>query len=196
MATKIQKISKVIALQIGQNFENLSVTIWFDMAEWMEEFPDANLFALFKRPGDDYASPVAVLYSADDMELGWQVGTFETSVVGIGYLEIRAVDPNIGLLKKSKVIPCSIETTLDPGDVVPDPYTDWLNQLLSLASQAQDDASRAETAAALATSGGTGGILKFEVDGNGHAWVTYSSDVRYQFEIEDGRLMLSESGED
>ena len=192
MAAKLLKIDKVVSLQLGQNFENLGTTIQFDMSDWMAAYPNASLFILVKRPFDDYASPVSSTFDAETKILTWTVGMWETSVLGIAKAEVRAVNPDTGLLAKSRVIPCSIEETIDPELVIPDPYEQWLDKLTGLAAETEVNAQRSEIAAAIAE-GASGGILMLNIEDDGHLWFTFTEALPYRFELENGRLIAYES---
>ena len=128
MANTIQKESKIIYLQIGQNYENLGVQKQFDVSEWTAEFPDAHIYLLFKRPGEEAAAPVNTALDADGV-LTWTVSNWETGIIGIGFAEIRAIDSSTGLVKKSHVIPCSIEASVTDEDEAPD-YPSWVDRML------------------------------------------------------------------
>ena len=128
MANTIQKESKIIYLQIGQNYENLGVQKQFDVSEWTAEFPDAHIYLLFKRPGEEAAAPVNTALDEDGI-LTWTVSNWETGIIGIGFAEIRAIDSSTGLVKKSHVIPCSIEASVTDEDEAPD-YPSWVDRML------------------------------------------------------------------
>ena len=128
MANTIQKESKIIYLQIGQNYENLGVQKQFDVSEWTAEFPDAHIYLLFKRPGEEAAAPVNTTLDEDGI-LTWTVSNWETGIIGIGFAEIRAIDSSTGLVKKSHVIPCSIEASVTDEDAAPD-YPSWVDRML------------------------------------------------------------------
>ena len=128
MANTIQKESKIIYLQIGQNYENLGVQKQFDVSEWTAEFPDAHIYLLFKRPGEEAAAPVNTTLDEDGV-LTWTVSNWETGIIGIGFAEIRAIDSSTGLVKKSHVIPCSIEASVTDEDEAPD-YPSWVDRML------------------------------------------------------------------
>lgn len=128
MANTIQKESKIIYLQIGQNYENLGVQKQFDVSEWTAEFPDAHIYLLFKRPGEEAAAPVNTTLDEDGI-LTWTVSNWETGIIGIGFAEIRAIDSSTGLVKKSHVIPCSIEASVTDEDEAPD-YPSWVDRML------------------------------------------------------------------
>lgn len=127
MAKTIQKESKIVYLQIGQNYEHLAETKQFDVSEWVSEFPDATIYMLFKRPGEEAVAPVQT--TLEDGILTWTISNWETGVLGVGFAEIRAIDSSTGMVKKSHVIPCSIEASVTDEDVAPD-YPSWVDRML------------------------------------------------------------------
>lgn len=142
------EIDKVSYLHIGQQGENEAVTIELDMTSWADEHPDASFAILFKPYNEDQPSPVLTTY--DEPVLTWVVGSSVTQNVGVGYTEIRAFSAG-GLIKKSKVIPTSVEYSVS-GDssVTPPAYADWVNNVLGYkeaAETAQEAAEAAQEAA-------------------------------------------------
>ena len=129
MANTVQKESKVVYLQIGQNYEHLAETKQFDVSEWVAEFPDATIYMLFKRPGEAAVAPVQT--TLEDGILTWTISNWETGIIGIGFAEIRAIDSSTGMVKKSHVIPCSIEASVTDEDSAPD-YPSWVDRMITM----------------------------------------------------------------
>lgn len=135
------KIDKIASLRIGQRGENLATDIKMDVSDWITVHPDASYYCLFKRPDEVQVQPV--LSSLEDDVLTWTVRAWECAVIGVGYLEVRAVNPDTGLVAKSRVIPCAIEDSVidDEGPVPPE--MSWVGEVLA----AKDTAVAAKTAA-------------------------------------------------
>lgn len=135
------KIDKIASLRIGQRGENLATDIKMDVSDWIAVHPDANFYCLFKRPDEVQVQPV--LSSLEEDVLTWTVRAWECAVIGVGYLEVRAVNPDTGLVAKSRVIPCAIEDSVidDEGPVPPE--MSWVGEVLA----AKDTAVAAKTAA-------------------------------------------------
>lgn len=135
------KIDKIASLRIGQRGENLATDIKMDVSDWITVHPDANYYCLFKRPDEVQVQPV--LSSLEEDVLTWTVRAWECAVIGVGYLEVRAVNPDTGLVAKSRVIPCAIEDSVidDEGPVPPE--MTWVGEVLA----AKDTAVAAKTAA-------------------------------------------------
>lgn len=131
MIETIKKIENIYYLQIGVQGENIANAIQMDISSWRSEFPNAGFHILFKRYNENVAYPVAT--ELTDNILTWYPTVTDTEVTGVGYVEVRATDQTTGLVKKSRIIPTSVENSVSGmSSPVPDPFDDWLNQLLAL----------------------------------------------------------------
>ena len=144
------EIDKLASLSIGVQGENGARNIEVDMTSWAEEFPGASFHVLFKAYNEAYASPMTSTRTGNI--LTWNVTLGATQTAGVGYTEIRAINPTTGLVKKTKIIPTSVERSVTGYDTasVPPPYTDWVNGVLAAADDAEDAKDAAETAQAAA----------------------------------------------
>lgn len=129
------KIDKIVSLKIGQHGENLATDIKMDVSDWVAIHPDAHYHCLFKRPGEVQVLPV--LSSFEDGILTWSVRAWECGVIGVGYLEVMAVDPDTGMVAKSRVIPCSVEDSIidDEGPVPPE--MSWVEEVIEAKNDAE-----------------------------------------------------------
>jgi len=133
----VVKIEKLQYLQIGVQGETGALSIPIDVTSWEEElretFPQMGYHILFKPNGA--TSPIIVLEKFDGPTntLTWEITLPATYAAGMGYTEIRLLDHQNGLLKKSRVIPTTVETSVSgvEGGTVPAPYEDWVNQVLA-----------------------------------------------------------------
>lgn len=139
-------IDKVYSLTIGVQGEHIARPIEFDMSAWIELYPDALFYVLFKPYNAIAASPQLSDYQ--DGILTWTPTLGATAVAGVGYTEVRAINPDTGLIRKSRIIPTSVEhsvTGVDSEDP-PEPYADWVNRVLLAADTSESDRERAEIA--------------------------------------------------
>lgn len=145
MVETIKKIENIYYLQIGVQGENIANAIQFDMSTWITEYPSAHIHVLFKPYNSNIPSPVAT--ELDENILTWRPSYTATAVTGVGYTEVRAIDPDTGLVKKSRIIPTSVENSVSGTDGVeiPSPFEEWANQVLAVAD---DVAQAAEDTAA------------------------------------------------
>ena len=160
MASVDYEIEKLQYLTIGQQGESNATQINIDMSAWVEELSemgyDNPVFHLLFMP---YNAVVPLTtntsYDADTKILTWTVTDSDTAHTGLGYTEIRALNhPDNGLLKKSSVIPTTVNTSVTgvEGGVPPAPYDDWLNSILILIGQLNNALNGAVTSYALSNS--------------------------------------------
>lgn len=146
------KIDEIKMLRLGQRDENLSRSLTFDCSDWLEQYPEASIHVLFRRPGESAIVPMST--TLEGTTLTWLIHDFEVGKTGIGNAEFRAVD-TAGLRRKSRIIPCSIEETL-LGDDETVLYTqDQVDETLAHIGEAAQSALAAkasEEAAALSAS--------------------------------------------
>lgn len=165
-------IDKVYSLTIGVQGENAARVIEFDMSAWVELYPDAAFHVLFKPYNALTVSPM--LSTFEDNILTWTPTLGATAVVGVGYTEIRALDPNTGLIRKTRIIPTSVEHSVSGADEnPPQPYADWVNRILEAGSDAVNGA-----AAVAAVSQGE--EVAFEIDEDGHLNIVYTESGESQ----------------
>lgn len=183
----IPKIDKVFYLQIGVQGENIARDIQLDVTDWAEKFPEASFHILFKRYNEVYPYPVVTSY--EDGILTWTPSAADTAIEGIGYAEVRAINPDTGMVLKSRVIPTSVENSVSGSDgEVPDPFEEWANQVLA----ASDAAVQAEhiVLAAVAEIAAGNGIFDIRLEEDGHLYFYWTDSADYRFALENGRLML------
>jgi hypothetical protein len=122
-------LTKAVTVFIGRRGENNYRNIEFDVSSLLEDkYPSAALNAIYKRP-DGIAYPVVTNYSTG--VLTWSPSATDTSVVGVGRLEIRVTYGEV--VGKSTRIFTIVEEALADGIVTPPepPAQEWLNQVLS-----------------------------------------------------------------
>lgn len=159
-------IDKVYSLAIGVQGENVARDIEFDMSVWAEQYPEAVFYVLFKPYNAVAASPQLSDYQ--DGILTWTPALGATAVAGVGYTEIRAIDPDTGMIRKSRIIPTSVEHSVtganseDP----PEPFEDWVNNVLQ-------SGTNAANAAAAVVAVSHGAEIDFEINNAGHLIFSY-----------------------
>jgi hypothetical protein len=122
-------LTKAVTVFIGRRGEHHYRNIEFDVSSLLEEkYPGASLNAIFKRP-DGIAYPVVTSYA--NGILTWSPSATDTSIVGVGRLEIRVTYGEV--VGKSIQILTILEDALVDGIVEPPepPAQEWLNQVLS-----------------------------------------------------------------
>lgn len=132
------EVDKIQYLQIGVQGENAATNIEIDMTAWVKAFPSASFYILFKPYNSaSEAVPVTTSYDPETKVLTWTVTASVTQVVGVGYTEIRAIDGTV--LKKTRIIPTSVENSVTGGVQVNPPavYQDWVTSILNAGSDAE-----------------------------------------------------------
>ena len=149
------QIDKIQYLQIGVQGENVATDIEIDMSTWAEKYPNAVFHILFKPYNAIAPSPMESTY--EEGVLTWTVGVGATAVVGVGYTEIRAQDAETGLIKKTRIIPTSVDNSVSGVETTPPAsYQEWVTAVLNAGTDAKNSA-----AAAMAYSQGK--QIKFEI---------------------------------
>ena len=158
-------IEKLYSIRLGVQGENISNPVPIDMTSWVEAFPGASFHILFKRYNETVAYPVLSEY--EDNILTWIPTLADTAIIGVGYAEIRAIDPDTGLVKKSRIVPTAVENSVSGNDsgYLPDPMEQWANKVLAAADSAN-------AAAAFVAQVAAGGKLQFAINAEGHLILT------------------------
>lgn len=173
--TTIPKIDKLIRLYLAQEGDHATDTPQIDMTEWLERWPagEFSYYILYLAPEAELPAPMLTTLDEDGI-LTWIVTQSETQTAGIGFAEVRVIAQD-GRLKKSRVIPVSVEESLTgtEGDI-PESFENWFNQVLANAAvvaEAGEAAEHAEAAAdfidgmtAAATTLPTGSSATAELD--------------------------------
>lgn len=196
MALTVKKIDNIYHLIAGVQGENLGNPIRMDMTSWAFQHPGATFHALFKRPGDIFSYPVVT--QRDGNIMTWFPTVTDTEYLGVGFLEVRAIDARTGMIKKSRIIPTAIErsvTGLDTEDP-PEPFKDWVDIVLNARDEAEDARDEAMDAKELAQQAAlnaisAGGLMYFEINDMGDLIMRGSIGLPYTFEInERGELIF------
>lgn len=143
LATVRYEIDKLQYLVIGQQGENNATTIEIDMDSWVQDlkgrgYDNPCFHLLFMPYNQTVPLTTNTTYDPDTKILSWVVTDSDTAFAGQGYTEIRGLNhPDNGLLKKSQVIPTTVNTSVTgvEGGTPPAPYDDWVNNILELITQ-------------------------------------------------------------
>lgn len=149
----VYKIDDLQYLKIGVQGENNATKIGIDVSSWVDElaedYPNLHFHLLFKPYGQSTALPMVTSYNSVTKILTWEIDLNSTYIQGVGYTETRALNfPDDGLLKKSRVIPTLVETSVSgvEGGSVPAPYEDWVNLVLATKDELNEILSNPEVA--------------------------------------------------
>lgn len=147
----VTPIEKVYSIRLAVQGENATTPIEIDMTTWANEFPDAFMHIIFRPYNQQHVAPCVTEYDPETHILRWIPTSSITAVVGVGFAEVRAVNTDTGLIKKSRVIPTSIENSVsgEEGIEPPDAYADWVASVMEV----KDIAIAAEAARVEAENG-------------------------------------------
>ena len=126
-------------LELGYQGENLARTVQISVAQWYEEFGnDINITLVVQRPTEDYGYFPEI--TIENGILTWQITNVDTSFAGTGHAELVATDQN-ELNVKSKIFKTLIYDSIATGDspIVPPPAPSWVDTLLELAEEIEED---------------------------------------------------------
>lgn len=132
---------------IGRRGEYNAEQVVFDMSWLAETYGSGTATLMVKRPGDTAAYP-AVTEQVDNL-LTWTISAVDTSYKGAAECELFWT---VGeALAKSVVYPVLVMRDIgDAGATPPDPYEPWVDQMVELGTEVQEDAEAAAASAAAA----------------------------------------------
>ena len=149
-------VEKPCGVKIGYVGENIVTEIAFDYSAWKKEYGDGVLALELKRYGDRYAYPVVISTEGDSTSV-WTIRDTDVAKDGRGQAQLQYV---IGdAVKKSAIFVVDVERSLEETTDVPDPYEEWLDDIIRISAEtavnaeasAESAESSAESASASAT---------------------------------------------
>lgn len=137
---KIENLPQTI--QIGYSGENLYRPIQFDCTAWMNDFPNATISIVYKRP-DGVVYPVAV--NVDQNAAIWVPSNRDLEVVGVGEIQAVLIDGNV--VGKRKIIRVNVSRSLEAGPAPGEVEEGWIVDIVRAAGTAINAKNEAVTAA-------------------------------------------------
>lgn len=152
----VKKITSPIAdvcILLGKQGENEAREIVFDLSWLIETYGDGTAVLVHQRAKD--AAPYICQTTQDGSELTWVVTNTDTAYDGWGQAELRWTVGST--LAKTLIYKTMVARSITAGEVIPDPYESWYEQMMAqigdnaeYAQQAQQAAETATTAASTA----------------------------------------------
>lgn len=137
-------VTKPCGVKIGYVGENIVTEVAFDYSAWKKEYGDGVLALELKRYGDEYAYPVVISTEGDSTSV-WTIRDTDVAKNGRGQAQLQYV---IGdAVKKSAIFVVDVERSLEETTDVPDPYEEWLDDIIRISAQAAVSAQNAEASA-------------------------------------------------
>lgn len=142
-------VEKPCKLSIGYVGENIVTEVAFDYSAWKKEYGDGVLALELKRYGDTYAYPVVISTEGDSTSV-WTIRDTDVAKNGRGQAQLQYV---IGdAVKKSAIFVVDVERSLEETTDVPDPYEEWLDDIIRISAETAVYAQNAEASATSADS--------------------------------------------
>ena len=140
MLLKVEQICQNERIEVGRLGENDANSISFDFAAWVEKYGDGNITMLFQRPTEALIYPIAL--SVNGTVATWTVSETDTAISGKAHATlIYTVDE---VIKKSAEFFCMVEKVLSANGQPPEPYEDYLAQIVAAGAAAEEAAGIAE----------------------------------------------------
>jgi len=137
--------NKKSPIQIGRLGENEHIKVKFPEATAMlEEYPDAALSLIVKRPGEDESYPAATVEIEDNV-LYWTITSADLAFEGRGQCELKAVVGSV--VAKSIIYTTEIFEALDGAGTPPEPWDSWQTEFTKVYDDTAKVAQEAKDAA-------------------------------------------------
>lgn len=124
---------------IGRRGENEVESVYFDFSEWKVKYGTGTLILLIQRPNENVIYPVEL--TTEGIVATWTISSTDTAMRGIGKGTLQYTVS--GKVKKTKIFKFIVDDALTANGTAPAPYNDYVNQVLSAASRAEEAAGRA-----------------------------------------------------
>lgn len=154
-------INELTRLYLGCQGENQQQTIQIDVNPWLNEFPNGTITIWHKRNGDTVPQPMAgVVLDREKGILSITPTNTDTYVAGEGEAEVRLTQSNV--VKKTREVITGVSPAVTgSGQPLGSGWQDYIDAI-----------ERAAQVAILKD-----GLIKFEIDDNGHLIFSYTEDV-------------------
>lgn len=137
------RAEELSAFPLGRLGENEVTTVVFDITEWRELYGEGTFSLLNRRSGDAAAYPCVV--EQDEREVRWNIKAADVAVAGYGQCElIYTVGSTVA---KSKIYNTYVDQALTGGDNVPEPWEDWVQDVLDAVDRIEAAAEQIKTSA-------------------------------------------------
>lgn len=200
-----------VVIPLGRQGENGVETVSFPVQGWRDLYGEGSFELMHQRNKDRYPYPCPIDVAGEDVL--WVVRDTDTAFAGRGQAQLTYVVG--GAVAKSIVFATCTLRSVDGGGDVPEPYQDWVDEILIAGANAVESASDAE-AWAVGQRGGVDvpetditfdnnskfyaemaqqsakdlGYVHFYIDENGDLIMERTSNLNVTFEMIDGDLYV------
>lgn len=126
---------------IGYTGENIFRSFAFDVTEWKKKYPEGVVSISFRRPDQTTGYPVVV--NSSENPVIWTVTKADVSVPGKGEIVLRLSENEV--IGKTFSIPTITKASPDFTGDPPDPFPDWLSDILEVETRIADDVQEVST---------------------------------------------------
>ena len=138
------EVNKLFSLDIGYVGENNATEVAFDFTSWAEEYGSGSPVLRFKRNLDEEAYPVTLDVEEDNLAV-WTVSNTDLLYKGQAEGQLQFVVDDV--VKKSRIFSVMVSDSLVPTEDTPDPYDDWMDDLIRLTGESETNAYNAGVSA-------------------------------------------------
>ena len=132
------------SLNVGYEGENNVTEVAFDFTEWVEQYGNGSPVLRVKRFRDTAAYPVVLDIESGNIAV-WTITNTDLQYHGIGQGQLQYVVGDT--VKKSVVFDFMVEKSLESSEDAPDPYDDWMDDLIRLTGESETNAYNAGVSA-------------------------------------------------
>ena len=133
----------ILPLAIGKRGENAAEEITFDFTPWYEKYGDGTLVLLIQRHGEKVIYPVELTQNGPMAT--WTVSATDTAIKGIGKASLQYTVGDV--IKKGRTFRFNVEDSLTPSGTAPEPYSNYVEQVLEAEQSAEASAEAAAQSA-------------------------------------------------
>lgn len=134
---------EMTSIPLGRQGENLRTQIVFPVQEWLEEYPEAVIGLINRRPDENTEYPVQIS-GIEDGTVKWTVGAAELANHGNGECTLIAIEDEV--VVKSKNYHTVVFRSLSGEGDAPDPWASWAEYFIEKADTAEEAAETAVSA--------------------------------------------------
>lgn len=138
------EVNKLFSLDIGYVGENNATEVAFDFTSWAEEYGSGSPVLRFKRNLDEEAYPVTLDVEEENLAV-WTVSNTDLFYKGQAEGQLQFVVDDV--VKKSRIFSVMVSDSLIPTEDAPDPYDDWMDDLVRLTGESETNAYNAGVSA-------------------------------------------------
>lgn len=132
-------VNRIPTITIGYTGENFVTEISFNYSQWASLYGEGALTLEYKRYGDAVPYPVTLEHDTENHTAKWVISDIDVAKAGVGEGQLIYI-VNGAIIKKSTVFNIAVNRSIAEGATPPDPYQHWVDEIIELADEVQDNA--------------------------------------------------------